>query len=33
MLYRQALSGEAGDNAAGDQLVVFANQYVHGETC
>jgi D-alanyl-D-alanine carboxypeptidase/D-alanyl-D-alanine-endopeptidase (penicillin-binding protein 4) len=26
----QALGGQAGDDAAGDQLVVFANQYVHG---
>jgi hypothetical protein len=25
----QALSGEASDDATGDQLIVFANQYVH----
>ncbi|MOA62380.1 hypothetical protein D3C78_1877830 [compost metagenome] len=32
VLHRQALCGEAGDNAAGDQLIVFANQYVHGRS-
>jgi D-alanyl-D-alanine carboxypeptidase/D-alanyl-D-alanine-endopeptidase (penicillin-binding protein 4) len=27
----KALGAKAGDDAAGDQLVVFADQYVHGE--
>jgi hypothetical protein len=31
VLHGQALGGEAGDYAAGDQLIVFANQYVHSE--
>ncbi|MNC68799.1 hypothetical protein D3C81_1820430 [compost metagenome] len=26
----QPLGGEAGDNAAGDQIVILAEQYVHG---
>jgi hypothetical protein len=29
VLHGQALGGQAGDDAAGDQLIVFANQYVH----
>ena len=32
VLHGQALGGEAGDDAAGDQLIVFANQYVHGSS-
>jgi hypothetical protein len=28
----QALSREPGNDAAGDQLIVFANQYVHGRS-
>jgi hypothetical protein len=28
----QTLSRETGNDAAGDQLIVFANQYVHGES-
>ena len=31
VLHGQTLGGQAGDNAAGNQLIVFANQYVHGE--
>ncbi|MNL04755.1 hypothetical protein D3C87_1253320 [compost metagenome] len=31
VLHGQPLSGQAGDDAAGDQLIVFTNQYVHGE--
>jgi hypothetical protein len=27
----ETLGGEAGHNAAGDQFVVFTDQYVHGE--
>jgi hypothetical protein len=32
VLHGQALGGEAGDDAAGDQLIVFANQNVHGNS-
>jgi hypothetical protein len=32
VLHGQALGGQAGDDATGDQFIVFANQYVHGET-
>ncbi|MNE76596.1 hypothetical protein D3C80_1728400 [compost metagenome] len=31
MFHGQALGRQAGDDAAGNQLIVFANQYVHGE--
>ncbi|MOA05933.1 hypothetical protein D3C78_1255460 [compost metagenome] len=31
VLHGQALGGQAGNDAAGDQLIVFAYQYVHGE--
>ncbi|MNF82204.1 hypothetical protein D3C84_645040 [compost metagenome] len=31
VFHGQALGGQAGNDAAGDQLIVFANQYVHGE--
>jgi hypothetical protein len=32
MLHGQALCGEAGNDTAGNQLIVFANQYVHGNS-
>ena len=30
VLDRQALGSETGNDTAGDQFIVFANQYVHG---
>jgi hypothetical protein len=30
MVHRQPLGIKARDNAAGDQVIVFAEQYVHG---
>jgi len=32
VLHGQPLGGETGNDAAGDQLIVFANQYVHGRS-
>ncbi|MNE52286.1 hypothetical protein D3C80_1469510 [compost metagenome] len=33
MFHGHALGRKAGNNTAGDQLIVFTDKYVHGETC